>query len=233
MPNAKPKNPQPQIPSPKSSTPNPQPSTLDPPTRNGRIVMKHSNEIKVGEKMETIFVSGYGFYTPEGCTGSGSSKEGCDMNGRADMMVSEIVDCGLLGEGLIPSLRDARERLLVPSAKVIPERASVYAVCIECPEQPAPLSRPLSLVSGIDFSLYNQFCAPSYEQIRLSTLKHRRMTEEIGVFDFDFRDPSMPEERSRVEKRKTVRSGTIHAVAFWFRLNLDSSVSLYTGASIE
>ena len=82
------------------------------------------------------------------------------------------------------------------------QRARIFCVCIECPEQPAPLSRPLSRVQGLDYSLYNQFCAPSYEQIRLSTLEHRYLTDVAPVLDFDFCNPNMPTEREKTEKHK-------------------------------
>jgi len=34
---------------------------------------------------------------------------GRDVSGRADLLVAEIVDCGLLGEGVIPTLVHARQ----------------------------------------------------------------------------------------------------------------------------
>ncbi|RHY32259.1 hypothetical protein DYB32_002715 [Aphanomyces invadans] len=46
---------------------------------------------------------------------------------RADMMVSELFDSLLLGEGLLPTLAHARAHLLAPDAIVIPQHATVYA----------------------------------------------------------------------------------------------------------
>jgi len=40
----------------------------------------------------------------------------------------------------------------------------VFAVALECPPQPAPLSRALGALRGFDVSAYNQFRAASYEQ---------------------------------------------------------------------
>lgn len=50
----------------------------------------------------------------------------CSIPVKADLLVSELFDSVLLGEGLIPTLRDARERLLHPHALVIPRRARVW-----------------------------------------------------------------------------------------------------------
>lgn len=65
------------------------------------------------------------------------------------MVVTEIVDAGLLGEHIIPTLRHAWKELLLPPAPqsaaagdhmisggghVIPAGATVYAMAIECQE---------------------------------------------------------------------------------------------------
>ena len=67
-----------------------------------------------------------------------------------NLVVTEIVDAGLLGEHIIPTLRHAWKELLLPSnvdaeidqasnqmsprGHVIPCGAVVYAMVIECPE---------------------------------------------------------------------------------------------------
>ena len=52
-------------------------------------------------------------------------------NEKADICTSELLESGLLGEGVLPSVRDAWERHLKPDAIVIPRRARVYAVLVE------------------------------------------------------------------------------------------------------
>ncbi len=52
-------------------------------------------------------------------------------NEKADICTSELLESGLLGEGVLPSIRDAWERHLKSDAIVIPQRARVYAVLIE------------------------------------------------------------------------------------------------------
>ena len=69
---------------------------------------------------------------------------------RISLVVTEIVDAGLLGERIIPTLRHAWRELLLPKqpdltvstnqiqpsigGRVIPCGATVYAMVIECPE---------------------------------------------------------------------------------------------------
>ena len=55
--------------------------------------------------------------------------------GRADVIVSEILDSALLGEGVVPALRDAFARLLTPAstACVVPLGGVMHAQLIRCP----------------------------------------------------------------------------------------------------
>ncbi len=63
----------------------------------------------------------------------------CDYNVRpfeglaekAQLCTSELLESGLLGEGLIPAMRDAWDRHLEEGAIVIPQKARVYAQVIE------------------------------------------------------------------------------------------------------
>jgi protein arginine N-methyltransferase 7 len=55
-----------------------------------------------------------------------------DMAARAEVLVFEVLDSELLGEGVLPTLRDARARLLTRDATVIPARAAVSAALVEC-----------------------------------------------------------------------------------------------------
>ena len=41
-----------------------------------------------------------------------ASERACSLPGRVDVIISEIFDSQLLGEGLLPTLRDAVPRLL-------------------------------------------------------------------------------------------------------------------------
>eukprot|EP00668_Euglena_longa_P001029 GGOE01001232.1.p1 GENE.GGOE01001232.1~~GGOE01001232.1.p1 ORF type:complete len:713 (+),score=121.83 GGOE01001232.1:39-2141(+) len=50
---------------------------------------------------------------------------------QCDMVISEILDSALLGEGVRPSLRDARRRLLVHGAPSIPSSAVVYGQLVQ------------------------------------------------------------------------------------------------------
>jgi len=64
-------------------------------------------------------------------------------NNKANVCISELLESGLLGEGILPVIRDALERHLENDAVVVPQRARVYAQvlegrdCISCFRGPA------------------------------------------------------------------------------------------------
>lgn len=60
---------------------------------------------------------------------------------KADICTSELLDSELLGEGVIPSLRDAWERHLKPDSLVLPMAARVVAVLVEGCHRPESSSQ--------------------------------------------------------------------------------------------
>ena len=142
----------------------------------------------------------------------------------ADVIVSEILDCGLLGEGMLPATAHALESLAHPEAIIIPASASVFAQLLNVPLQFAPLSWPLTRVplpSGFaDLSAYDVFRSPTYEQYRLNHLQHTKMSLPFHVFDFDFRlSASLLEGRRRMADVHTNQTGEVNCICFWFRVN--------------
>lgn len=58
---------------------------------------------------------------------------GLDMPHRANILVAEVFDTELIGEGAIPTFRHAVEHLLEEDSYVIPHSATIYAQVIESP----------------------------------------------------------------------------------------------------
>jgi protein arginine N-methyltransferase 7 len=56
------------------------------------------------------------------------------LSPKADLCVSELLESGLLGEGILPAVRDAWERHLQDDAIMIPQRARVFAQLVGCKE---------------------------------------------------------------------------------------------------
>lgn len=148
---------------------------------------------------------------------------GQDMPRCADVLVTEIVDCGLLGEGLIPTIAHARKHLLHPAATIIPQAARVYGVLVESPRISG--LNQASVACGLDVRSFNQFATRGYFPVRLHTYEHRFLSDPIEVFAFDFTgDPILP--AAQELRIKVTQGGTCHAVAFWFELDVTESITL-------
>lgn len=61
------------------------------------------------------------------------SASGSDMPSRADMVVAEVLDSELLGEGVLPTYAHAKQHLLKAGATLIPCGATVMAQLVESP----------------------------------------------------------------------------------------------------
>ena len=161
---------------------------------------------------------------------------GTDLREPATVLVSEIVDAGLLGEGVLPTVRHALRHLVTAQAAVIPRAATVFAALVEVPRL-RPIN-PVREISGFDLTAFDRFRIPGdYVEVRLDHEPHRRLCEPVRVIDFDFRRPppcrdDAAPERHDIEMAVTA-DGTAHAVAFWFDLALDDAITISTapGAS--
>ncbi len=155
---------------------------------------------------------------------------GRDLRQAADLLIMEIFDSILLGEGVLPSLDDARQRLLKPDARVLPQRARVYAAAVEMPG----LRRvnPIRQIAGFDLSLFETFSNPAGQMVELGAEPHRLLTEPFAVFDFDFTQP-VPNGGENRPEVKAIAEGTIHAVAIWYDLFLDDRITMTTAPGVE
>ncbi|MDC3961415.1 50S ribosomal protein L11 methyltransferase [Polyangium jinanense] len=148
---------------------------------------------------------------------------GRDIPRRADLLVTETFDCGLLGEGILPIVRHAREKLLRPEAKVIPGRAKV---CFQLLESDAVHRNNFAFeVGGFDVSLFNQVSTKTYFPVRLRAHPHAFLSPAAEAFEFDFeRGPLDP--RTCTVSVTTKQRGRVHGIAFWFELDLGGGVVL-------
>lgn len=150
---------------------------------------------------------------------------GRDLPQPADVLIMEIFDTVLVGEGVLPSLEDARKRLLKPDARVLPRGARLYAAAIEIPG--ARRVNPVRRIAGFDLAGFDVFRNPAGEMLELSREEHRLLTEPFPVFEFDF-NSSIPGTGQKRIDLKASAAGTIHAVAVWYDLHLDEHIAMST-----
>lgn len=158
-----------------------------------KIVPKYSNELIVGE----------------------------DLPERADILVTETVDCGLVGEGIVAIIRHARQSLLKEDAVIIPAGATIKFALLESSR--VNNLNFVSNASGFDVSAFNAFSTLGYFPVRLNTWPYRLLSQPSTAFEFDFYQDSLePSHRRKFIEVK--QSGTCHGIVFWFELNLDNEI---------
>lgn len=146
---------------------------------------------------------------------------GKDLHERADILVTETVDCGLVGEGILPIIRHARQSLLKEDAVIIPARATIKFALLE--SSTVHKSNFVSNASRFDVSTFNMFSTLGYFPVRLNTWPYRLLSQPSTAFEFDFRQDSLePSRRRKIVEVK--QSGICHGIVFWFELDLGNGV---------
>lgn len=156
---------------------------------------------------------------------------GVDLPRRADLLVSEIFDAGLLGEYVLAALAHAREHLLAPGAAIVPARATVRMMPIESPEIHEYFRADNTNGCGFDFEPFNRFAKLTYEQLAIRRYAFEPLAEPAAVLDFDFAT-DVPD-RERDLTIVPVRDGMFHAWVFWFTLDFDGEAFFDTGPYAE
>ncbi len=148
---------------------------------------------------------------------------GVDLAARADVLISEILDMGLIGERMLPTLRHAMRNLVRDDARIVPMGAVVHAAAIECPFL-RPIN-PIRGIAGFDLSNFDSFHSAGYTDIDLEVTPHRLLSEPVAALKFDFRNIPLGGRWQALGLAITA-SGTCHGIVFWFDLHLDESTVL-------
>lgn len=142
---------------------------------------------------------------------------GHDMPEKADIFVSELINVGMLAPNMLSIIRHARENLVKPEGRIIPEAATVYGALLQCDH----LARinPVRMIAGFDMSPMDPLRSPGYAQIDLSADPHLRLSDRFVALPFDFRTDMKEMDSHRLTVPVT-ESGICHGVAFWFDLHM-------------
>lgn len=152
-----------------------------------------------------------------------------DLGSGADLIVAEVLDAGLIGEGMLPTSRDALKRLARPKAKIIPAAAQVMAQIVTLPQQ--RVVNPLRDLCGFDLSPFDRFRNRSaHGNVRLDHEAHTALSAVLPVQRIDFAaPPDWTRPQSLDWSAPISQAGTAQALVFWFELWLDEAIMLSTG----
>uniref|UniRef100_A0A2M4AJJ2 Protein arginine N-methyltransferase n=1 Tax=Anopheles triannulatus TaxID=58253 RepID=A0A2M4AJJ2_9DIPT len=158
---------------------------------------------------------------------------GLDMERRANVLVTELFDTELIGEGALGTYRHALEHLLTEDVLTIPHSATVYAQVVECPL--ALGWQQLKTLSNADGDILLRVppdvtaCRGSSAvfDVQLSQLpvgSFRMLTEPVPVFRFEW------DNRNGLQLQRSVKSvcrarnaGFPQAVFMWWDLTMDKA----------
>uniref|UniRef100_A0A8C2G563 Protein arginine N-methyltransferase n=1 Tax=Cyprinus carpio TaxID=7962 RepID=A0A8C2G563_CYPCA len=175
--------------------------------RNGfsdkiKVINKHSTEVTVG---------------PDG-----------DMQERANILVTELFDTELIGEGALPSYEHAHMHLVQADCEAVPHRATVYAQLVESDmlwkwSQLQPIE-----VDGNKLlpppAVVKCAGAPSVCDIQLSQVPPESFTP-LGpictMFRVDFSKPVSSAAQSYTAQFKAQTSGRAQVVLSWWDIDMD------------
>lgn len=135
-----------------------------------------------------------------------------DLAERADLVLFELFDVGLIGEGVLHYLAYAREHLLVPSARYLPMAAKIRGMLVEY---------RLDSLWDIDVNLLNPYrFSTTFVGVDARESGFRALTAPFDIFSFDFAaaDPAAAEMDMLVP---AIADGAVGAMLFWFDLQLD------------
>jgi SAM-dependent methyltransferase len=117
------------------------------------------------------------------CGGGGDNDDDDrDVGAKFDVIVGEVLDSQLLGEGVLPSYRHAIRSLLAPGGEVIPRRATMQCMAVELLPYRA---------EGFNLKPYD-WLRQGYSALRLDTVRHRKLSVAADVMDINLAAPPPP-----------------------------------------
>jgi tetratricopeptide (TPR) repeat protein len=143
---------------------------------------------------------------------------GIDFPEKADILVSEIFSSELLGEHVLPSLEDAKKRLLKPQGKVIPAAGSIMIGLFTGDD----IRRNLIVEDAFGFNLqsFNKIVSKK-RMIARNDLNIQLLSDGVDAFHFDFEgENSFPAQSKSLEITAT-KNGRCYGIIQWLKLDMN------------
>ncbi|XP_038628270.1 protein arginine N-methyltransferase 7 isoform X4 [Tachyglossus aculeatus] len=171
-----------------------------------KIINKHSTEVTVGQ-------------------------DG-DMQCRANILVTELFDTELIGEGALPSYEHAHRHLVEAECEAVPHRATVYAQLVESRRMWSWNKLfPIHVQTGDNQSILlspsemeNCPGAPSVYDIQLNQVPRDDFTilsDVLTMFSVDFSKQVHSKPACHVVQFESVGSGKAQVVLSWWDIDMD------------
>ncbi len=184
-------------------------------------------------EMARNIVGDNGFTPPVTVVSKMSTKleVGKDMGDRADLLVSEILSSEFLGEGVLSSIEDAKQRLLKPGARIIPARGSIQFALVGGVDIMSNVR--VDEVYGFDLRKFNAI-VPSKQYVARNDLNIELLSDDIGAFFFDFvKTDRFPSAERKIIEVPVRKAGRCCGIIQWIRLEMDDTVVFENHPSVK
>lgn len=134
---------------------------------------------------------------------------------RSQLIISELIDPGLLGEGMLVLLNAARVKMCNAfDHQVIPSRGKIWAAAFEFGDY-------LKNYQGFDMSLFNHYRTGNMVDMDTMLVQGccRQLSTVFEALHFDFEKNELPPKKTM--KIKPIASGKITAIVFWYEVHMD------------
>ncbi len=149
-----------------------------------------------------------------------------------DVIVHELIGGDPLAEGLLPSICDARRRLLAPGGRLLPHRLELLCVGVAVADDDTPADRPRALAEiaalsrwGVNFHALADAITALPARAFIHTLRDVGfviLTEPCLLHDLDLMTVTEDAVAAPVARTLEVtRAGRLGAVLLFFRAHLD------------
>ena len=143
---------------------------------------------------------------------------GAELDKKADILVSEIFSSELLGEHVLPSLEDAKKRLLKPQGKVIPAAGNIMIALFTGDD----VRRNLIVEDAFGFNLqgFNKIVS-NKRMIARNDLNIELLSDSIAAFSFDFEGESTFPALSKTLQITATKTGLCYGLVQWMQLDMN------------
>ena len=121
----------------------------------------------------------------------------------------------------VPSIIDARERLLARGGVLIPQRDVLWASVVEAPEQYEEIVGPWQSQFGLDLTAGKHLVTNTWRKSRIKP--EQLLVDPVCWTTLDYYEVSSPDVRAEISWH-AARKGTAHGVAVWFDSELAEDI---------
>lgn len=133
---------------------------------------------------------------------------------RADVIVSDLRGVLPLFQAHIPSIIDARQRLLAPGGALIPARDELWAAIVEDPERYSRLTDPWAMDGfGLNMRAARELVTSTWQKAKVTP--EQLLTEPQQWSSLDYSTIDSADVSGTVES-KAIRPGVAHGIVVWF-----------------